>query len=988
MRQAGCPHCAAREAELQEAREHLAMLRSDLEVAERGAQEALRDLETSREQCAGLYDFAPNAYIMLDRAGFIRDANVAAADLLGEDRLKLRGTLFMRFVDGKDRRGYFRHLSSCRKSRYPAKITTDLNLVCGDGRREVHMISAPDSKADPVTRQIHCRTALVDLSDIRHAERALRDSESRYRLLFEANPCPMFIFDENTLAFLDVNEAALQLYGYSREAFLGMTIKDIRPQAEVPTVVVAIRAQRRILKSGTAKGQRPPGGKSGEGVPLSAGEWRHERRDGTVFDAAITISSIQYAGRLARLVLVNEITTRKQTEAALRDFEARYRTIFEQAADAVVVFDPKTLNILDFNDEACRRLGYSRKEFAKLKVTDFEVIESAKEAKRHAQNVEMNGVEVFETKHRTKRGTVLDIEIRAKAICLGGKILIQGIWRDITGRKQTEDALQYRVTLEQLLAAVSSRLVNVSTSNLDTAVNEVLADVGRLLRTDRCYLFRLDENLAVADNTHEWCAPGIHAQIADLRNIPTAKFRWMMKRLRDGEPLYVPHVADIPSNAVAERQLMEQGHVQSVILVPIRHGGKLTGFIGCDVVRGERHWHKSDVRLLRIVGEIIAATQVRCRADEAVRSAASEWQRTFDSVADAVWVLDADQRIQRCNKSATALFGKTAKDMVGCHCWEIVHGTRRPIPECPFACMSGSRHRESMDLEIDGRWYQVVVDPLIAPNGELHGAVHIVSDITARKQTAETLRNMATELERRVMERTAALRMANQSLQQEIKQRQKLEHEVLEISEHEQRRIGQDLHDGVGQSLVGIGYLISAVQEMLVSKAAVEAAELGRVTRLIGEAAHQLREMARGLFPGEMKGRIFYSLQDLARHTQEIFGTACSFRGRQLRLSDANTASQLYRVAQEAVNNAVKYSKAKTIRIGLSQRHGRIILTVRDTGVGLVKTKGKSDGMGQRIMKYRANMIGATFKVESVHGKGTTVTCVLPASSQPHKVMP
>ncbi len=627
------------EAEMQEAREQLSVLRSDLEVAERGAQDALRELETVRKQYAILYDHAPLAYVTLDRGGFIRDANLPAAELLGESRRQLCNTLFMRFVAKEDRRAYFQHLSRCRRSCSPAKITTDLSLVCGDGHCPVHMLSVPEPRADPSLRPVLYRIALVDVSDIRRAERTLHDNESRYRLLFELNPGPMYIFDEKSLDFLDVNAAALHLYGYSREAFLSMTVKDIRPPDDVPAVLTAIRAQRQLLRDGTASRQRGQH-RPGTGVPFSAGEWCHLKRDGSVFDASVTVNSIPYAGRNARLVMVN----------------------------------------------------------------------------------------------------------------------------DISRRKQAERAVQHRLACEQLLAALSSRLVNVSTPKLDAAVDQGLADVGRLMGVDRCYLFRASADLATADNTHEWCAPGIRTQIAELRHVATAKFPWLLKRLRNGEPLCLRRVADIPLNAVPERQLMAQGQVQSAIFVPIRIGEKPTWIIGCDAVRGSLPWSEDNVRLLRIVGETIAEAQVRSRINEAVRVSAREWQVTFDGVADAVWVLDAEQRILRCNKASLALLKKPMKALVGHHICEIMHG-RHPIPECPFSRMKLSRHRESMELARGGCWYQVVVDPLIDPDGNLRGAVHAVSDITARKQAEETRRKMGAELERRIEERTAALRESTERLQ-------------------------------------------------------------------------------------------------------------------------------------------------------------------------------------------------------------------------------
>jgi signal transduction histidine kinase len=210
--------------------------------------------------------------------------------------------------------------------------------------------------------------------------------------------------------------------------------------------------------------------------------------------------------------------------------------------------------------------------------------------------------------------------------------------------------------------------------------------------------------------------------------------------------------------------------------------------------------------------------------------------------------------------------------------------------------------------------------------------------------------------------------------------RAELTRQVLDISEREQRRLGQDLHDGVGQSIIGIGYLISAVQQNLVRKNVHEAAELDQIKQMVGTTVQQAHDLARGLFPEELRrGGITDALQELARRTQDMFGMVCDFRVETpVRLADANLASQVYRIAQEAVNNAVKHSKAPMIHIRLAQRSGRIILTVRDTGVGFTPQAGSSGGMGQRIMKYRADLIGATLKVESACGKGTTVTCALP----------
>jgi PAS domain S-box-containing protein len=156
--------------------------------------------------------------------------------------------------------------------------------------------------------------------------------------------------------------------------------------------------------------------------------------------------------------VTRNFASRTQVEE-LRESKERYQAIFEQAADAIVVFDPQTLAIVDFNDEACQRLDYTRQEFARLKVSDFEMNESPEELKRHCQNVVEGQIDAFETKQRARNGSVYDVEIRARAVQLGGRTGIQGIWRDITERKRMEQALRdseksVRTLLNIPLAAV------------------------------------------------------------------------------------------------------------------------------------------------------------------------------------------------------------------------------------------------------------------------------------------------------------------------------------------------------------------------------------------------------------------------------------------------------------------------------------------------------------------------------------------------------
>lgn len=130
----------------------------------------------------------------------------------------------------------------------------------------------------------------------------------------------------------------------------------------------------------------------------------------------------------------------------------------------------------------------------------------------------------------------------------------------------------------------------------------------------------------------------------------------------------------------------------------------------------------------------------RKRLEEALSRTAQEWQKTFDADLDAVWLLDEDQKIIRCNKPSEKLFNLTREEMIGKQCREIVHGAGKPVGGCPVLRVKKSLHRESMELQTDNRWLAIYIDPILDDHGRISGYVHIASDITERKKTEGNLR--------------------------------------------------------------------------------------------------------------------------------------------------------------------------------------------------------------------------------------------------------
>jgi PAS domain S-box-containing protein len=202
---------------------------------------------------------------------------------------------------------------------------------------------------------------------------------------------------------------------------------------------------------------------------------------------------------------------------------------------------------------------------------------------------------------------------------------------------------------------------------------------------------------------------------------------------------------------------------------------------------------------------------------------------------------------------------------------------------------------------------------------------------------------------------------------------------LTEISDRERHRFGQDLHDGLCQQLAAIEFMSQTLQQKLASKSQPDAERVAEIAGYVREAIRQTRALAKGLSPVtlEVEG-LMTALQELAANTQKLFGMDCRFECKTaIRLADLAVATHLYRIAQEAVSNAIKHGRAKQIWIQLQAAAGRAVLKIKDNGRGFSPDASPpAAGMGLHIMQYRAGMIGASLHFE--HASGTTVVCSVP----------
>jgi PAS domain S-box-containing protein len=362
---------------------------------------------------------------------------------------------------------------------------------------------------------------------------------------------------------------------------------------------------------------------------------------------------------------------------------------------------------------------------------------------------------------------------------------------------------------------------------------------------------------------------------------------------------------------------------------------------------GRSVWFHDVVHLVRggngpekLQGFLVDITEQKQAAEEHARLAA-----IVESSNDAIIGETLEGIITSWNKSAERIYGYTAQEVLGRSVRMLVPRERgQEVTEILDRMKQGEiiEHFETSRARKDGRQIHVslMASPIRDVLGKIVGASAIARDITERKQ---------------------------------------LEAEVLQISEREQQRIAQDLHDGLGQLLSGTVHLITVLQLELAEQALPEAGEALRIAELLKQAVTQTRSLARGLYPVRPEANgLMAALEELVLRTRELYKLPCQFRCRKAVLIQDNAlATHLYRIAQEAVINAIKHGKARHIAISLSATARKIVLAIKDDGLGLPPPSPARKGMGIRIMQYRAGMIGGALAIEPEPPHGTSVVCTV-----------
>src|SRR6266704_2110968 len=272
-----------------------------------------------------------------DIDGCIRSINEAGTRFLGRPAFELIGQPLSALI-GEE--AATRDIAAMKdlKAFEPIRFADCLKNALGEAR---HLEGIVTIERNSTGEGLAVRGVVRDVTERRQAEAALERQNHEYRLLFESNPCPMYVCDEKSLAFLAVNQAAIDHYGYTREEFLNMTVLDIRPADQMPHLL-SYFAQPRPNHD-------------------AAGEWKHQKKDRSVIDVDVNWHKLDFAGRPSYLVMATDITEKKRAEAAVLESEERYRELFENANDIIytIVLAGKFTSL---NQTGERLTGYARAE--------------------------------------------------------------------------------------------------------------------------------------------------------------------------------------------------------------------------------------------------------------------------------------------------------------------------------------------------------------------------------------------------------------------------------------------------------------------------------------------------------------------------------------------------------------------------------------------------------------------------------------------------
>lgn len=770
---------------------------------------------------------------------------------------------------------------------------------------------------------------------------------SSFQLLFANNPLPMWVYDLQTLRFLEVNEAAIVYYGYTREEFLNMTLADIRPPEDVPRLLDDVARERPALQF--------------------SGQWRHRRKDGTVFDVEIVSHTLEYAGRAAVLVVAQDVTERRRTEAALRQRKAEFRTLVEHSPDLIAHVD-RQLRHLYVNPALERATGippdhYTGKTNREAGMPTFlaaiwdealEQVFATGQERTLEYSIEKEGERLY---FQARVVPVPSPQNPAETALV--------VVRDVTDLKRAQEALQQeRDLLNTIMTASPIAITLVDREGRITFANpraELLLGLSRDEITHQTY------------NSPVW-------RITDYDGNPFPEEQLPFVRvMATGQPVFnVRHAITWPNG---RRVYL------SINGMPLFDAnGRVSGMVAAFEDVTER------VQIERSLRYYAERLRVLHDIDQALLNMSS-------LAHTAQQVLEHLSRLIPCQRLSVALFDKELEQANLIAVWPaegttVPAGTRLPLtlfPDIMETLQRGEVFVGTSMAEMAKRSSPVaealhqqqlntfLTLPIFNQEG-LIGSLNLLSETPGVLTTEHIEIGLQVATQLGVAFEQARL---NQHLWTANERLRRLSQQLVSAQEAERRRIARELHDDIGQSLTALKITLQVGQQMRNSEAL--RAHLQDSIELVEQALQSVRALSVALRPALLDDLgLIPALRWLLNQQAQLGRFTGTFIADPPEMSlSPDLETTCFRIAQEALSNVVRHAQASHVAVELYRRDRHLELNIRDDGIGfdataMLENAKAGRSLGILSLQDRATLFNGQLTIVSAPGQGTEVRAIFP----------
>lgn len=636
-----------------------------------------------------------------------------------------------------------------------------------------------------------------------------------------------------------------------------------------------------------------------------------------------------------------DVTARRLAEEQHIESREWFETIFNASRDGLVVeLDEKIAYI---NRAMAYMYGYSSpEELLGRNISVLEHPDYSPQMKEYGKNrlAGKDAPNVYESKGLRKDGSTFDTEVSASVFKVRGKSYIISIVRDNTDRKAAEALIEHRMGMEHLISSISTQFINISTEELDQTINSALSMVGSFSDVDRAYLFMLDDEQLLISNTHEWCNEEIPSYLDNLQNIPIEQFSWMIQRLACYETIHISDVDLLPPQASKEKDEFKREGIKSLILVPVIFNNDMHGFIGFDSVRKYKHWTEEDQALLKVLSEILGNAIFKKRADLVLSQQKEYLRQIIDSDPNAIFVKDAEGRMQLVNKAFLKLIDKPLEDIIGYTDREYMSNPELvklydESMHTVLSTMSATTQEESFtDATGVCRRFLTTRSPFFNSNGSV-SVLGVAVDITQAKE----------------------------------------QEEILKASIREKEVLLKEIHHRVKNNMAVISGLLSLQANYLKDPS---------LKFLFQESQNRIKSMAlihEKLYQSDTLSRIDFGnyIRDLVNGIT-VFYKSVKARVQvhieaSSQLIDINMAVPCGLIVNEILSNVYKHAfegrESGEVRIFFDkEEHGEFKLEISDNGVGIPEDfdAENSTSLGMTLIYALASQLNAEMKLRSEEG--------------------